>query len=129
MIRSKRGIFKRAPASPIDGTLTLDDDTEKTIIDVGTINGPAAYRIQTAVIDVVLGSHASVTVRAKADVGDTLQTVDEHTYNSAQTAGIFADLNPDRLTSQRVAITIQGTATDPTTNGTVELSVSFLRAY
>lgn len=125
MIESLRGQFKRANDSPVSGSLSLDDDTETTIVDFGTLGGSFAYRVQTAVIDVTLNSHSSVTVRVKSSINGAIATGSEHTYNSAQITDIFGDLNPDRITGNRVAITIEGSNAAPTTAAVVDYSVSY----
>lgn len=128
MIESLRGVFKRDRDSPNSGQTVLGDDTETTIWDVGTLGGSKAYRLHSALLDVTLGSHSNITIRLKADVNGSLETIDSNTYSGGTITNLLSDIDPDRITSRRVVITAEGSAASPASDGTVDHSIEFTSA-
>jgi len=127
MFTSTRKLFRRAPDSPTEGTITLTDDSERVLFDTGDVSD-LAHRVQTALLSVTLNSHSSVTVRLRASINGDIVTVSDVSYNAAKINDLFGDINPDRVTSRRVRITIEGANANPSTPGEVDFSISHTQA-
>lgn len=117
------GIYKRQTET--EGQTSLGDDTETEVFAIGNLNGVDTHRVEGAFFDVVLGDHTQIDLALKVEInGSEIQVGD--TVNVTSDGSVpLSDFNAGvPVASPRVTVTATGDNASPTTNGTVDFTVS-----
>lgn len=108
----------------LKGQVSLDDDTETEIFDVGKLSSETVEAILSGYLDLVLNDQGIVDIKLYVDVNGSLTQVGG-TQNLSSDGGIDLE-NFDvgqPVASSRVRLTAQGNTASPTTGATVDYSV------
>lgn len=120
--------WKRGTNSPDQASTTLSDNTETTVLDLGTDGSSTGRELRSAILDVTLGSHTAVSLAVKVDINGTLTEIDAANVSSDGAVDLFEHLAIDNIASPHIRITATGDTSSPSTNGTVDHTAEFSEA-
>lgn len=113
----------------VKGQVTLDDDSEVTIFDVGQLSSQTVEIIESAYFDIVVNDQTNIDLRLKVDVNGSLVAIGG---TKAVTTDSTFDLEnfdaADKAASSRVVVTAQGDQAAPATGATIDYTVEHLTA-
>lgn len=98
---------------------TLSDDSDNTLLDIGSLNEVSRREIDQMELDVALGGHTQVDIDINVDINGSLVT-HETLAVSADGKVDLSDFTLDPILSSRIQITAAGDTASPTSNGSVD---------
>lgn len=127
-IAAAEAVWDRDTGSPNEGSTTINDDSETTVLDLGSDGDQTARELRSALLDVTLGSHGAITLAIKADINGTLTQIDSADVTSDGAVDLFEHVAIDHIASPHVQIAATGDTASPATNGSVDHLAEFSTA-
>lgn len=108
----------------LKGQVSLPDDSETEIFDVGELSSRTIEIIQSAYFDLVVNSQTNVDVRLYVDVNGSLTQVGGAQGFSNDATFDFSSFDVAQpVASSRVRMTAQGDKADPATAATIDYTI------
>lgn len=108
----------------IKGEITLDDDSEVEIFDVGTLSSSIGEKIDSGYFDLDINSQTNVDIRLYVDIDGSLVQVGEDQGFSNDESFDMSDFEIQTpVVSSRVRVTAQGDKANPNEPGTLKFTI------
>lgn len=123
MIRSIGALFRHEDL--IKGQVSLGDDSETDIFDVGALSSSTVQRIESAYVDLTTNGHNNVDFKLYVDVNGSLVQVGSTknvSADGAQDLGQLFDIATP-IASSRIRMTATGDQAAPGTAATIDHTV------